>query len=245
MRRSRPAAIESCVGGVSLRYTQRMNPYLKWVLGGVLLSFCACGDDSSDESENSEPSTDENEATDEVGSDAPDAEAPTDDGETDTADTAATDPEATDGGGTDSVVLMGDDGVSIEITYTESGADCGTELCRNALISGLPAGVPGCCFDEEEETCGFDMRTLGLFLNLNDPGCEQLDKPGSSDPSCPESEPINTGAIPGAPDTVVMPGCCQENGECGFAADFGDFGFGCIGPDRFSQESSGECDYQP
>ncbi len=248
-----------------------MKPCLIWVLGGLLVSLTACGDDSSSsdgamadgtDTESSDGSATDEGGTEAAGSDGASTDASetgatatdaagTDAAETDAAgtdaaetDAAGTDSPLPDAGGTDSVVLMDDEGASVEIVFSEEGTDCGAELCQDARIEGLPIGVRGCCFDEEAEICGFDMSTLGLALNLSDPGCEQLEKPGSSDPSCPESEPVPI-VIPGAPPEVVMPGCCQENGQCGFAADFGDFGFGCVDPERFSQDSTGECDYQP
>ncbi len=238
-----------------------MKPCLIWVLGGLLVSLTACGDDSSSSDSNTADGTDtetsDGSATDEGGTEAAASDgASTDASETDASatdaaqtdatatDTAGTDAPTADAGDTDSVVLMDDEGASVEIVFSEEGTDCGAELCQNARIEGLPIGVRGCCFDEEAEICGFDMSTLGLALNLSDPGCEQLEKPGSSDPSCPESEPVPI-VIPGAPPEVIMPGCCQENGQCGFAADFGDFGFGCVDPERFSQDPTGECEYQP
>lgn len=226
----------------------------------VLLAFIGCGDDdeqretdstsgaATDDSDASDDAT-ESDATD-ASDDATDVDPGTDAaGESDAAvrdtdDSSATDGDPSDGGSDgDTVVLMDDEGgSSIEITFTDDGVQCGAERCRNARLEGvLPVGVQSCCFDETESICGFDMTVLGLALSLRDPGCERLDAPGNPDSSCPESEPVQI-LLPSAPqDGVVMDGCCQANGQCGYSAEFGEFGFGCVEPERFDQESAGSC----
>lgn len=232
----------------------------------VLLAFVACGDDDDssgdtgvaageqgtegDTEASDVGATDESTATDETDDTPTDEGGDPDPGSVDAGDdsTPPDEMDGPDGGSSESdstpepVVLMDESGESsIEITFSEDGTQCGQELCRNARIEGLPVGVEGCCFDEAESLCGFDMTVLGIALNLSMPGCEPLDAPGNLDSACPESEPVPV-LLPDAPeDGVVMDGCCQANGECGFSADFGDFGFGCVAPGRFNQDPTGDC----
>ncbi len=134
------------------------------------------------------------------------------------------------------------------ITFTDETVECGSEMCPGATIDGFGIGTQGCCADQDEGICGLDMSTLGLLLNLEDPGCEQLNRPGSCDPACGPSEAIALPSFGGADvpaDGVQLPGCCQADGTCGFQANFGGFGFGCVSPDRFGQAAGGDCDYTP
>lgn len=161
------------------------------------------------------------------------AESPTDDDAEMNDDSPADDPDTDtpDGG--------------LQVVFEGEGVPCGQEKCQDARLVGLPFGAYGCCVDEEESTCGLDMTTLGGLLSLDKPGCEQLNKPGSASDDCPASEPITLLVPQAPPEGTVLEPCCQANGKCGFSADFGNIGFGCVDPSRFGQESGGSCDYAP
>jgi hypothetical protein len=132
------------------------------------------------------------------------------------------------------------DGGGLQVMFGGEGVACGKEQCLDAQLVGYPLGAYGCCVDEDEGTCGLDMSALGAALGLRDAECEELNKPGTASDTCPASEMIQT-SFPDAP-AVALLGCCQTSGKCGFAADFGDVGFGCVDPAKFGQESGGDCD---
>lgn len=192
--------------------------------------LAACSDDSGSEDDidmstsSDDLAQDDDEYEAEEGQDASADEAPAADDET------APDP-----------VNLGDAGV--EINFTGEGVECGSETCYDAELVGLAGLVAaGCCAAEETSSCGLNMAFFGQLLSLNDPGCEELDRAGELDDACPASEPVAM-LIPGAPaEGVTMEGCCQANGVCGYWAHFGSFGFGCVDPERFSQESGVSCD---
>lgn len=148
-------------------------------------------------------------------------------------------------GGDDGTTVDGPDGSAIEVTFTGEGVECGDERCKDATVVGFNVGAQGCCANEATSTCGLDMSVLGFLLGIMKPGCEPLDKPGSKDDSCSASDPIAVALPDAPPDGVTLAGCCQENGKCGYSADFGNFGFGCVAPERFGQKSSGSCTYKP
>jgi hypothetical protein len=170
----------------------------------------------------------------------------------------AADPAATKGDGADENTDDGSDngsggndspgvdgGGGFEVVFQGEGVECGEQQCRDALVKDTVYGAAGCCVDAKAETCGLDMSALGLLFGLNNPGCEQLGKPGSDAKSCPASEPISVLLPDAPPDGLVLPGCCQASGRCGYAADFGNIGFGCVGPERFGEKAGAACDYAP
>jgi hypothetical protein len=156
--------------------------------------------------------------------------------------------EGTDGNGdgsSDGSDTAGADAGGLEVVFQGEGVECGEKRCKDALVKDTPFGANGCCVDAKTAACGVDMTALGLLIGLSDPGCEQLDKPGSAAASCPESEPIQA-LIPGQSTApVVLSGCCQATGHCGYSADFGNIGFGCVGPERFGKKAGVACDYAP
>lgn len=228
-------------------------------------------DDSSDDSEvddsgADDSNTDDSEVDDSSVDDSDDGEAddtPPDDtsdaGETDdapddqpeagtgAAEAGVDDAPNDSGASTPDTVVIGEQegGVGIEVTFSGEGVECGMERCRDATVDSFGIGASGCCFEEEESTCGLNMSTLGLALGLSMPGCEQLDAPGSYDEACTPSQPIPVLLPEAPPEGVVMPGCCLPSGECGFSAQFGDWGFGCVASERFNQDSPGSCEYTP
>lgn len=131
--------------------------------------------------------------------------------------------------------------LNFEVTFTGDGVSCGDERCQDALIEGSPFGAAGCCADESTSQCGLNMALLGVALNLRAAGCEALLGPTESSDECPASDPIPV-LLPELPDGLVLPSCCQPSGQCGFATDFGGFGFGCVDPSRFGQRSAGDCE---
>jgi hypothetical protein len=203
-------------------------------------------DDSADDAAEDDSADDAVDAGGATGDESPEAGAPM-------SEAGPAPAEADDAGGggmssmPDSVTIGGSDGgTGIEVTFTGEGVECGMERCRDATVEQFGIGARGCCFDEEESACGLNMQTLGIALGLRDAqSCEQLDAPGSADPACAESDPVPILLPQAPPEGVVMPGCCLPSGECGFSAQFGDWGFGCVGADRFGQESSGSCEYMP
>ncbi len=207
-------------------------------------------DDDPDPDDGPDPDdSDDGNASDDSGDDVSDAG----DDTNDPSEAGSQDPEAgaddtSDSGAAPSeTVTVGEQegGVGIEVTFSGEGVECGMDRCRDATVDSFGIGASGCCFDEAESACGLNMSTLGLALGLSMPGCEQLDAPGSYDEACSPSDPIPV-LLPEAPDEgVVMPGCCLPSGECGFSAQFGDWGFGCVAAERFNQESPGSCEYTP
>jgi hypothetical protein len=141
------------------------------------------------------------------------------------------------------VVEFGDSGVTV--TWSEDGVECGSQTCPDGTLSGLGLTLQGCC--DEGNVCGVNFSQLGYLFGLQNGGCEEFARPGSPDPSCPESEPVVSAlaAQQGQAGGFILEPCCQTNGTCGFVADFSGFGFGCLDPDRFGQEGGQACDYQP
>ncbi len=211
--------------------------------------FFACGDD-----EDSQVGAEDDSADDGADDTADAADDNADDGADDAADDSADDADdstddsaddsADDAGSDMTIVLEGMDG-GVPVTFTGEGVACGDERCQGVEVGGdFNLEVEGCCADKGESLCGLNLEALGLLLNISDPGCEPLDLPGSSDPSCPESAEIPNGLSPDEP--LVFPGCCQQNGKCGFDTSFQGVGFGCVDPQRFTgQEPGGDCEYTP
>jgi hypothetical protein len=184
-------------------------------------------------------------------SDDDDAEPDTDDGAN--ADDDNLERDGGDGEPSDSVeepncTLEGgsDAGAGFQVTFSGDGVECGAETCLDAELDGLGYGASACCADEGNSLCGLDMSVLGLFLKLSNPGCEVLDKAGSCDPACGASGPIPVIGLDAPDEGLTLPGCCQADGVCGFQANFGGFGFGCVGAERFvGQDEGADCTYEP
>lgn len=142
--------------------------------------------------------------------------------------------------GPDEVIELGPDG-SVEVIVDGQGVLCGSEVCRNASVSGI--SLDGCCVDEAQSICGADMSTLGPFIGLQQAGCEVLGESGTEDEACPDSPPIS--ALLPQVNGAILPGCCQEGGQCGFTATIEGLGFGCVSPTRFGYEEGAACGVTP
>jgi hypothetical protein len=208
-------------------------------LGSAALGLVACSDDDAAEPVVMDSADDDEPADDDVsGDDDPaddDAEPPSDDDE-------ISDDDADD----DSSMSFETDAGTIEVIFSGEGETCGEETCPNGTL--LDDGeelfmLEGCCADEDAETCGLDMTAFGILIGLRSPGCEPLGLPGSPDENCPPSEPLQA-AIESV-NGVVLPGCCQEAGQCGYYASFEGLGFGCLSPTRFGGEEGDSCEYAP
>jgi hypothetical protein len=127
------------------------------------------------------------------------------------------------------------------LEWTGDGVPCGADACRDAVISDFSVELKGCCADGD--VCGLDLSTAGVLVGLRNGGCEQMERPGSADSACPESEPFQTFLNPLEP--LVLEPCCQANGTCGFLANFSGLGFGCVEPERFGQTGGESCTYAP
>jgi len=94
---------------------------------------------------------------------------------------------------------------------------CGRATCKAIVVGGT--AVAPCCVDAIEGTCGADVPPLG---------CQPLTQPGKVDNSCPARPPSSAGGLP----VPALPGCCREDGQCGyFISDLGGllpFTPGCI-----------------
>jgi hypothetical protein len=188
-----------------------------FALGGFALSSCSSEDAAVEDTSNRNSSDD--------GGAEPDESAESD--------------EAT---ATSVTNLEGADGGTVQIVFSGEGVACGTERCRNATLSDAFSAM-GCCANEDDSVCGLDLGGLGTLLGLINAGCEPLNLPGSEDASCEESAPLVSAidAVRG----VVLPGCCQATGNCGYSVSLQGIGFGCVSPTRFGFDEGGACDYQP
>lgn len=85
---------------------------------------------------------------------------------------------------------------------------CGAATC--APISAPNGFVTPCCADPVKGTCGADTSALNPAM-----GCQPLSRPGELDPTCPASDGATLNGFP----LPAFPGCCQPNGQCGYAID--------------------------
>lgn len=140
----------------------------------------------------------------------------------------------------DEPVTLGTSGVVL--SWTGEGVPCGNTSCKNGQLSNLPLiELPGCC--DEGNVCGFDFESIGPLVGLQDGACEEFERPGNPDSSCPPSDPVTNVLLEGG--SVVLEPCCQANGTCGYLAAFSGIGFGCLDPSRFDQTGGQSCTYQP
>jgi hypothetical protein len=111
---------------------------------------------------------------------------------------------------------------------------CGRSTCKAIVLGGT--AVAPCCVDPMEGTCGADVPPLG---------CQPLTQPGKVDNSCPARPPSSAGGLP----LPALPGCCREDGQCGyFISDLGGllpFTPGCIDSTLLSGENPTRCGAQP
>jgi hypothetical protein len=137
------------------------------------------------------------------------------------------------------------DAGTYQVVFSGEGDTCGDEVCKNATLNdgATQFQFSGCCADEAASRCGLDFKLYGLFFGLKNPGCEALDLPGSPDSSCESSAPLQ--AAYDAVNGIVLEGCCQASGKCGYSTSFEGFGFGCVSPTRFGYDEGADCDYQP
>lgn len=137
-----------------------------------------------------------------------------------------------------------DQDAGIAITFFGDGVACGEAKCQNVRVGGdVGIDVVGCCADKTTSVCGLNLKALGVLLGLDKPGCEPLNAPGSEDSVCEASAPIRVLLPDAPPEGLVLAPCCQASGQCGFDANVGGIGFGCVAPERFRQEPSGECKF--
>lgn len=115
-------------------------------------------------------------------------------------------------------------------------AECGAELCEGFVIPDINVPLTACCGPEDQ--CGVDVSLFGQFLGLPRAGCEELDRPGAVDPTCPDSEPIENDLLT---EPLTLEGCCMPSGRCGFVADFEVLNFGCVAPEEVEQEQDIDC----
>jgi hypothetical protein len=218
-------------------------------LGLAALSVpLACGDDAEGDgastSSDDDDAADDDAADDDAADDDDDGPAQDDDDSSGTDDDNATDDDAE--GPTGPSTFETDAG-TFEVEFSGVGETCGGETCANGTLyeNGESRFMfDGCCVDEDGELCGVDFSILGNFFGLSNPGCEALDLPGSDDPSCEASPPLDQ-ILYDPLKGVVLEGCCQESGECGYSASFDGFGFGCVSPTRFGYDEGADCEYQP
>lgn len=212
----------------------------------------ACGDDEGDgetasagddDSDDDTPSGDDSDEDD----DAPanDDDAPEDD------DAPATDDDSDDDAADDDdqggTTTFETDAGTVQVVFGGEGEECGSETCLDGTLTQEGAEVlpplSGCCVDEATETCGLDLTAIGTFIGLDNPSCEALNLPGSPDPNCEDSPPLE--AVLDSANGIVLPGCCQASGQCGYNASIQGLGFGCLSPTRFGGDEGGDCEYQP
>lgn len=217
----------------------------------------ACGDDEDgetastgdDDSDDDAPAGDDSDEDDDAPATDDDGPAMDDDGPAtdDDSDDDAADDDAADDDAPGGPSTFETDAGTFEVEFSGEGDTCGSETCQNGTLyeNGESRFMfQGCCANEDEEQCGLDFSLVGLFFGLEDPGCEALDLPGSPDPSCEASPPLDE-ILYDPLRGVVLEGCCQASGQCGYSASFDGFGFGCVSPTRFGHEEGGNCEYQP
>lgn len=94
---------------------------------------------------------------------------------------------------------------------------CGASTCKAVELGG--SALSPCCVERSKGTCGVELPSLG---------CQPLTQPGALDGACPASPPIDAGPLP----IKALPGCCRDDGRCGFfISDLGGilpFAPGCI-----------------
>jgi len=202
----------------------------------LILPF-ACGDDTSDGA--SATSGDDDGAADD---DSGDDDGATDDDSGD--DDGTTDDDS--GDDDDNTSTFETDAGTFDVEFSGAGETCGDTTCKNGTLyqnGDSLITLSGCCADEGDETCGLNFSIAGRLFGLKDPGCEALDLPGSADPSCEMSPPLEIAFD--QLNGVVLEGCCQATGQCGYSASFEGFGFGCVSPTRFGHDEGSDCDYEP
>jgi len=203
----------------------------------------ACGDDAS-EDDSSVSDDDRGDDSSEDDDAAEDDDVSTDDDATEDDDVSADDDQDDDDGST---TTFETDAGSVQVIFGGEGVECGNETCLDGQIvqegqSVLPP-LKGCCADEDTEACGLDLTLAGLLIGLDMPSCEPLDLPGSADDGCEDSAPLE--AALDSVNGIVLPGCCQANGKCGYLASLQGIGFGCMSPTRFGADEGADCTYEP
>ncbi|HEX3774206.1 MAG TPA: hypothetical protein VHV51_07050 [Polyangiaceae bacterium] len=112
----------------------------------------------------------------------------------------------------------GSGGSSGEAGAPES-VSCGTATCNADTLtipSEPPFVIPACCSDATANACGLDSSFLAMFGPTFAVACQPVNQPGTLDKACPNSAPS---PVPNTSLTISFPGCCRENGTCGYELD--------------------------
>lgn len=104
---------------------------------------------------------------------------------------------------------------------------CGGQTCDTWKLGGILT-LKACCTDSDQ--CGaLSDATIEGVAGVPQ-GCYELNQPGNVECNCPES-PSFTSPIDG--EEVAFPGCCRDDGTCGYYLDLTSAegpNMGCVAP---------------